>query len=182
MTTKVFYAGKPPGSFTDVVSIFTNPDNEAGSNVPLLQPFNNLDRVCFDTRISYFNIVQTFNFTKPFGEISVNSNPDLVKKGKTGINVPVENDTLTFLTPHNLGYVPAGILIDRDTRESICGHHMLQNVNNNSFRVISLYADNTFFYLKEKSYVRLDTIPSLTRRYTLIIFSESASVLEIPSG
>lgn len=182
MATKVFYAGKPPGSFTDVVSIFTNPDGEEGSNVPLVQPFSNLDRVCFDSRITYFNIIQTFNFTKPFGEISVNSNPDLVKKGKTGINVPVESDSLTFLVPHRLGFIPSSILVDRDTRESICGNHLLQNINNNSFRVISVYADNTFLYLKEKSYVRLESLPALTKRYSLIIFSESANVLEIPSG
>lgn len=182
MTTKVFYAGKPPGSFTDVVSIFTNPTGEEGSNVPLVQPFTHLDRVCFDSRISYFNIIQTFNFTKPFGEISTNSNSELVKKGKTGINIPLESDSLTFLVPHNLGFTPSAILIDRDTKESICGHHILQNINNNSFRVVSLYADKTFMYLKEKSYVRVESLPALTKRYSVIIFSEPADVLEIPNG
>lgn len=180
MATKVFYAGKPPGSFSDVVSIFTNPDGEEGSNVPLVQPFTHLDRVCFDSRIGYFNIIRTFNFTKPFGTISTNSNPDLTKKGKTGFQVPLESDSLTFLLPHELGFTPAAILIDRDTRESICGNHILQNINNNSFRAISLYADSSFFYLKEKSYVRIDSLPALTKRYSLIIFSEPVDVLEFP--
>lgn len=177
MTTKVFYAGRPPGSFAFVASIFTNPDGSIGSNAPLTQPFSNLDRVCYDSRFSYFNITQTFTFIKPFGAVNTNTS-DITKKGKTGANVPIERNFTTALFFHQLPYIPAGLLIDNDTKEVIGGQQLLQVEGNNSFRAISLIADNQFFYIKEKVFVYKNSLPALTKTYTLLVFDKEASVPE----
>lgn len=177
MPTKVFYAGKPPGSFTDVVSIFVNPDGEEGSNVPLVQPFTHLDRVYLDSRISYFSTIIRQNFIKPFGEIRAREDSP-TKKGKTGLDSPLEKNATGVIYYHNLNYIPAAILIDRDTRESISGQQILQNINNKSFRAISLTADTRYIYLKEKAFIYQDTLPSLTKNYTLLIFKQKATVPE----
>lgn len=177
MPTKVFYAGKPPGSFSDVVSIFTNPDGEEGSNVPLLQPFTHLDRICYDSRIRYFETIVQQNFIKPFGSISPREDSPS-KKGKTGLDSPIQRSAIGVINYHNLGYIPAAILIDRDTRETISGQQILQNVNNKSFRVLSLTADTTYIYLKEYSFIYQDPLPSLTKSYTLLLFDQRATVPE----
>lgn len=177
MTTKVFYAGEVPGSPVPVLSIYKNPPNSFSSDAPILQPYNNLDRVYYDSRFKYFNIIQTVNFTKPFISLEVISSLAVTKKGKTGSDVPIERNIITTLSYHNLGYTPAALLYDAETKEAICGHNIVQNVGN-SFRVIGLTIDSNFVYMKEKIFVYRDRLPSLTKKYTLLIFKQSAAVPE----
>lgn len=174
MTTKVLYAGKFRSQ--NIVSVFTNPPGQTGSNVPLSIPVEYLDRIIYDSRLDYLNITRRFAFSKPFGLIGVNTSA--TKKGKTGANVPIEINFTTVLAFHNLGYIPAFILLDGVTKEAVCGHVMLQNENNNSFRIIYAAADTQYIYLKEKAFIRIDSLPSLTKTFNLIIFNKQLPMPE----
>ena len=55
MTTNVLWAGNIQGQ--QVVSIFNNTTEDQGNNNPLLNRYDYLDRVYFDSRFDYLNIL-----------------------------------------------------------------------------------------------------------------------------
>ena len=164
MTTNVLWAGTTGGK--KVVSIFNNPTGQQGSNLPLTNPTSYLSRIYFDTRFDYLNILQKTDFVQNYSLVSANPDP----------TVTIKNTNEYTIAIHNFGYVPAAILIDYDTREIVAGHTYVQLVNNNSYRIASLAMDDTKFYIKERHTVNIDSLNSLTRRYTLLAFENPASV------
>ena len=164
MTTNVLWAGSTGGK--QVVSIFNNPTGQQGSNLPLTNPTNYLNRIYFDTRFDYLNILWKTDFVQNYNLISADPDPTVTIKNTNEYTVAI----------HNFGYVPAAILIDYDTREIIAGHTYVQLVNNNSYRIVSLAIDSTKFYIKESRSVNIDSLTSLTRRYTLLAFENPATV------
>ena len=164
MTTNVLWAGTTGGK--KVVSIFNNPTGQQGSNLPLTNPTSYLSRIYFDTRFDYLNIIQKTDFVQNYSLVSADTDP----------TVTIKNTNEYTIAIHNFGYVPAAILIDYDTREIIAGHTYVQLVNNNSYRIASLAMDDTKFYIKERHTVNIDSLNSLTRRYTLLAFENPASV------
>ena len=164
MTTNVLWAGSTGGK--QVVSIFNNPTGQQGSNLPLTNPTNYLNRIYFDTRFDYLHILWKTEFVQNYSLVTANSDPTVTTKSTNEYTVAI----------HDFGYVPAAILIDYDTREIIAGHTYIQLVNNNSYRIASLAMDSTKFYIKERYSVNIDSLPSLTRRYTLLAFENPATV------
>ena len=164
MTTNVLWAGSTGGK--KVVSIFNNPAGQQGSNLPLTNPTSYLSRIYFDTRFDYLNIIQKTDFVQNYSLVSADPDPTVTTKNTNEYTIAI----------HNFGYVPAAILIDYDTREIIAGHTYVQLVNNNSYRIASLAMDDTKFYIKERHTVNIDSLNSLTRRYTLLAFENPASV------
>ena len=55
----------------------------------------------------------------------------------------------------------------------------VQNLNNNSYRTATLMMDTTNVYLKETYLVRVNPLTALTRRYTLLIFENTAEVTPV---
>jgi hypothetical protein len=180
MSTKVFYAGEIPELSINAVSIFVNPEDNQGSNAPLRQPFLHIKDIYYDSRFKYFNIIKTIDFVKPFIPFEVLSSLATTKKGKTGVNVPIERDITTTLAYHNLGYTPVSILFDAETNEAVSGQVIIQNIGN-SFRAVNVIADSNFIYLKEKIFVYKDKLSSLTKKYVLLIMKQSAEVPNYPS-
>jgi hypothetical protein len=125
-----------------------------------------LNRIYFDTRFDYLNILWKTEFVQNYSLVTANSDPTVTTKSTNEYTVAI----------HDFGYVPAAILIDYDTREIIAGHTYVQLVNNNSYRIASLAMDSTKFYIKERYSVNIDSLPSLTRRYTLLAFENPATV------
>ena len=164
MTTNVLWAGTTGGK--KVVSIFNNPTGQQGSNLPLTNPTTYLERIYFDTRFDYLNILSKTDFVQNYSLVTADSDPTVTTKNTNEYTIAI----------HNFGYVPAAILIDYDTREIIAGHTYVQIVNNNSFRIVSLAMDSDKFYIKERNIVNIDSLTTLTRRYTLLTFENTASV------
>ena len=164
MTTNVLWAGTTGGK--KVVSIFNNPTGQQGSNLPLTNPTTYLNRIYFDTRFDYLNIIQKTDFVQNYSLVTADPDPTVTTKNTNEYTIAI----------HNFGYVPAAILIDYDTREIIAGHTYVQIINNNSFRIVSLAMDSTKFYIKERNIVNTDSLTTLTRRYTLLAFENTASV------
>jgi hypothetical protein len=164
MTTTVLYAGNV--NTTNVVCIFSNPTGLSGNNAPLFNPTQNLDRLYFDSRFEYLNIVYNGTFTTVYNAVDTNSSdPTILVKG--------ENYKTTVI--HNFGYTPAAILLDFDTKEIIGAQNFIQSVNS-SFRVASLQMDSNNFYIKERYHVVNDPLPSVTRRYIILAFKHPATV------
>ena len=164
MTTNVLWAGTTGGK--KVVSIFNNPTGQQGSNLPLTNPTTYLNRIYFDTRFDYLNIIQKTDFVQNYSLVTADPDPTVTTKNTNEYTIAI----------HNFGYIPAAILIDYDTREIIAGHTYVQIVNNNSFRIVSLAMDSTKFYIKERNIVNANSLTTLTRRYTLLAFENTASV------
>jgi len=171
MPTNVFWAGNVSG--TKVVSIYNNPDGAVGNTAPLLEPNVYIDRIYFDTRFDYLNIVSKVTFIKSYPYIEPYSNGTNAK-GKDPTEFPKKGYNIYTITSHGLGYTPAGILLDSDTREVIGSNMIIQNIGNDSIRHIGLIADSTNFYIKENYFVRRQALTTLTRSYTLLIFNNTA--------
>ena len=164
MTTNVLWAGTTGGK--KVVSIFNNPTGQQGSNLPLTNPTTYLNRIYFDTRFDYLNILWKTDFVQNYSLVTANPDPTVTTRNTNEYTIAI----------HDFGYVPAAILIDYDTREIIAGHTYVQIANNNSFRIVSFAMDSTKFYIKERNIVNIDPLTTLTRRYTLLAFENTASV------
>lgn len=165
MTTNVLFAGTTSGR--KVVSIFSNPAGQAGSNLPLNTPTTYLDRVYFDTRFDYLNILWKTEYVQSYPLIAADvTNPALILKGTN----------LYSIGMHNFGFIPAAMLIDYDTREVIASNMYIQTVNEKSTRIASFLMDDTRFYIRERYRVQYEDLPALTRRYTLIAFSNPGNV------
>jgi|688.fasta_scaffold01206_39 hypothetical protein len=173
MSTNVFWAGTVSGK--KVVSIFNNPTGQTGSNTPLNNPLNSLDRIYFDTRFEYFNILWKTNFVQSYSNIEVNTDENN-KKGKSAPNFPNHGTNIYTIANHNFGFVPCAILLDSDTNEIIGANTFVQNLNNNSFRLATLMMDSTKFYIKENYFVRLEPLSYVTKRYTILAFNNIANV------
>jgi hypothetical protein len=135
----------------------------------LYDPINNLDRVFFDTRFNYLNIVReaTFDLKYPFRD--VNRQPS-GKKGKSSSLVALQGTETYKVIDHGLGFTPAAILVDTATNRSIAGNVFAQNVDNTSFRIIYLTVDANSFYIKERYFVRQNQLPELPKTYKLYMF------------
>jgi hypothetical protein len=164
MTTNVLYAGNYNGS--PLVSIFSNPDGQQGSNIPLSAPTQYLDRIYFDSRFQYFNIVYYGTFTTAYNAIPINSADSTVALKSTSFKTTVI---------HNFGHAPAAILINNDSREVIGGQTYIQTVNQ-SYRIAALHMDTEKFYIRERYYVLGDALPAITRRYAIGVFEHPATV------
>ena len=164
MTTNVLWAGTTGGK--KVVSIFNNPVGQQGSNLPLTNPTTYLNRIYFDTRFDYLNVLWKTDFVQNYSLVTANPDPAVTTRNTNEYTIAI----------HDFGYVPAAILIDYDTREIIAGHTYVQIENNNSFRIVSLAMDSTKFYIKERNIVNIDSLTTLTRRYTLLAFENPATV------
>lgn len=173
MSTKVLWAGRLGNR--GVVSIFENPVGQTGSNAPLNNPLDFLSRVYFDTRFNYLNIVAETEFSKLYTFIDVNKEAS-GKKGKSSREVPIDGQNIVKIYDHNLGYTPSGILYDLETNDALSGNVFVQNVDNTSFRLLYLLADSTSFYIKEKYFVRLKPLQSITKKYRLLVFNNPATV------
>ena len=178
MTTNVFWAGTTGGK--KVVSIFNNPTGQTGSNLPLTNPTQYLDRVYFDTRFDYLNILWQTDFVQSFPSVSIN--PIVYSEGfPDGLETPNQNIITYTVALHGFGYIPAAILIDYDTREIVSSTTYIQSVNSTSYRIASLLMDSQNFYIRERYLAYQSSLPSITRRYTLLAFSNQADVPAFPS-
>jgi hypothetical protein len=156
MSTNVFWAGNVAN--VAVVSIFNNPAGEEGNNKPLTNRFENLSNIYFDSRFKYISLASQFGFTYSYANVSV---------GTSG-------NTITTVAYHNLGYPPAAIMVDIDTREVLTNGNYVQILNYNSYRTVTLLIDSDKFYIKE-NYNSVDSaLPSLTRRYNIFAFNNTA--------
>jgi len=156
MSTNVFWAGNVAN--VAVVSIFNNPAREEGNSKPLTDRFNNLANIYFDSRFKYISLESQFGFTFNYANVSA---------GNSG-------NTITTVAYHNLGYPPAAIMVDIDTREVLTNSNYIQALNYDSYRTVSLLIDSEKFYIKEDYNTVTTNLPSMTRRYNIFAFTNTA--------
>ena len=175
MSTTVLWAGNVANS--QIVSIYNNPTSLEGNTGPAFNPNLYIDRIYFDTRYDYLQISATVSLSLTYPYIEPYTTDLSGIKGKSPEEYPKQGTNEFVIYTHSLGYPPACLLTDRDTGEVIGSNMIVQNINNDSFRYLTLSIDNDNVYIKESFFVRRTPLTSITRRYNLYIFSNSASTI-----
>jgi len=151
MSTNVFWAGNVSGEY--VVSIFNNPEDKEGDNAPLTDLENNIDRVYFDSRFKYLNIIINKNITVNYPEIQAGD-----YKKETALNT---------IYMHNHEYPLSAVLVDDETGEIVT----TAKIQNN--RTATFLIDDNRYYLKYDWEVTDTVLPEVTKTYTLLAFETS---------
>jgi len=165
--TKVLYGGTIPSTQQTVLSIY-----EGGDDNPLYNPTNYLNRLYFDSRLDYINIVGQADVSITFNYRAVVS----VSSGKKSNTQAVQTGTVsTVIGAHGGSYRPAFAGYDLDTGRAITGNMFIQSVSNTSFRLCYLLIDNTYLYIIERWFVRLNALPSITKNFRFFAFNKPAT-------
>lgn len=164
---KVLHAGNVPGSspLQTVVSIYSS-----GDNLPLQNPANYLDRLYFDSRLDYLNIVGQIDVSQTFAYQAVTTNCG--KKGKDCSLIPRTGENTYNLGAHGQTYRPAIAITDTDTKQGLSGNMFIQAISNTSFRMCWVLINDTYIYLKERWWVRQNNLPAVTKNFRIYIFNK----------
>ena len=65
-------------------------------------------------------------------------------------------------------------MVDIDTREVLTNSNYIQALNYDSYRTVSLLIDSEKFYIKEDYNTVTTSLPSMTRRYNIFAFTNTA--------
>jgi hypothetical protein len=168
---KVLFAGKVPGASPPqtVASIY-----EGGDDNPLYNPSGYITRVFFDSRFDYLNIVRQTDVSVTFAYEGVNTQPT-GKKGKNTADIPRSGANTMLIDTHNLGYTPALVIYDLQTRRGVAGNRLVHALDNKSFRFIYVAASSSVTYLRESWFVRSVALPAKTIVFRLYYFNKPAN-------
>lgn len=164
--TKVLYGGTIPSTGQKVLSIY-----EGGDDYPLYNPTAYLNRVYFDSRLDYLSIVGQADTSIAFEYRPVTT----VSSGKKSTTEAIQTGTVSrVLLAHGGGYRPAVAGYDLDTGRALSGNMFIQSISNTSFRICWLLVDETYLYLIERWFVRLNALPAITKNFRFFAFNKSA--------
>lgn len=165
--TKVFHAGRIPGTSNNVVSIY-----EGGDDSPLTDPAGNISRVYFDTRFDYLNLVKTVDTSVSMAAEGVVTNCG--KKGKDCSAIVRQGERIYNLGAHGQSYIPAVLMYDLSNSRALTGSQFVQSISNTSFRLCHVFIDSTYVYLKERWFVRYNNLPVFNANYRMYILNKPA--------
>lgn len=165
---KVLHAGKVPLTALTVTSIY-----EGGDHNPLYDPLGYINRVFFDTRFDYLNIVGQADAAVNLDYQEVNQ--DCGKKGKDCSLIPRSGTNTFTLAAHGLNYRPAIAIVDLETSRGVAGNRFIHAVNNTSFRLVLVLIDDFYVYLREQWFVRQTALPAKTVNLRIYYFNKPAN-------
>ena len=168
--SKVLFAGKVPGTnpVKTVTSIY-----EGGDDNPLYDPTGYINRVYFDTRFDYLNIVGQTDASVNFDFQDVTQNCG--KKGKDCSLIPRSGTNTFVLAAHGQSYRPAIAIFDMQTARGVAGNRFIHAVNNTSFRLVWVLVDDTYVYLRETWFVRQSSLPAKNVNLRIYYFNKPAN-------
>lgn len=168
--SKVLFAGKVPNSnpVQTVTSIY-----EGGDDNPLYNPTGYINRVFFDTRFDYLNIVGQTDVSVNFDYQEVTQNCG--KKGKDCSLIPRAGTNTFTLAAHGRDYRPAIAIFDLQTSRGVAGNRFIHAVNNTSFRLVWVLIDDTYVYLRERWFVRQTALPAKSVNLRIYYFNKPAN-------
>jgi len=137
---------------------------------PINSPFQNLDRIYFDTRFDYLNIVHSFSASVSFSFENVTQTCG--KKGKNCALVPRTGVTLTHLGYHGQNYIPAVLGYDLNTNRALCGDQIVQVNGTTTFRLFQLLVDQNSVWIKQRWYVKGEALAEKTFIFKVFIFNK----------
>jgi hypothetical protein len=168
--SKVLFAGKIPGSspVQTVASIY-----EGGDDNPLSNPTGHINRIYFDSRFDYLNIVGQTDVTVNFDYQQTTTNCG--KKGKDCSLIPRSGTNTFTLHAHGLNYRPAIAVFDLGTSRGVAGNRFIHAVNNTSFRLVWVLIDGIYVYLRERWFVRQTALPAKSVNLRIYYFNKPAN-------
>lgn len=171
----------------DIATDFTTDSSEANSQglltifeavgatpeekyAPINNPYTNIDRIYFDTRFDYLNIVKSFSasISFPFENVTETCG----KKGKDCALVPRSNIRMILLGAHGQNYIPAVIGYDLTTNRALCGDQIVQVNGVSSFRLFQLLVDENNIWIKERWYVRGQPLQANDFIFKVFVFNK----------
>jgi hypothetical protein len=164
---KRLFAGKIPGTTDYAASIYSGTDDN-----PLSDPTSYLDRLYFDTRLDYMHLVKTIDISIDFPFENVTQSCG--KKGKNCADIPRQGTRDYNLGAHGQNYTPTCLIYDINNGRAMTGTMFIQVNSNNSFRLCNLRVDSTNIYIKEKWFVRSNSLTASTRDFRVFIFNKPA--------
>jgi hypothetical protein len=168
--SKVLFAGKVPGSnpVQTVASIY-----EGGDDNPLYNPTGYINRIYFDSRFDYLNIVGQTDVTVNFDYQQTTQ--DCGKKGKDCSLIPRSGTNNFILHAHGQNYRPAIAVFDLGTSRGVAGNRFIHAVNNTSFRLVWVLIDGIYVYLRERWFVRQTALPAKSVNLRIYYFNKPAN-------
>jgi len=168
--SKVLFAGKVPGSnpVQTVASIY-----EGGDDNPLYNPTGHINRIYFDSRFDYLNIVGQTDVTVNFDYQQTTQ--DCGKKGKDCSLIPRSGTNTFTLHAHGQNYRPAIAVFDLGTSRGVAGNRFIHAVNNTSFRLVWALIDGAYVYLRERWFVRQTPLPAKSVNLRIYYFNKPAN-------
>lgn len=141
---------------------------------PINNPYTNINRIYFDTRFDYLNIVNSFSafISFPFENVT----QECGKKGKNCALVPRSNIRMILLGAHGQNYIPAVIGYDLITTRALCGDQIVQVNGPSSFRLFQLLVDENNIWLKERWYVRVEPLQEKSFIFKVFVFNKPVPV------
>lgn len=137
---------------------------------PINSPYQNLDRIYFDTRFDYLNIVHSFSASVSFPFENVTETCG--KKGKNCALVPRTGVILTHLGYHGQNYIPAVLGYDLDTKRALCGDQIVQVNGSTTFRLFQLLVDQNSVWIKQRWYVKGVALQANSFNFKIFIFNK----------
>ena len=165
---KRLFAGTIPDSGGTAVTIIY----DGSDDLPIADPLSYINRVYFDTRFDYMHIVKNIQVSKDFVKEDVTESCG--KKGKNCADIPRQGVREYNLGAHGQTYKPAILLYDMDNKKAITGTSFIQNISNNSFRLCSVRVSSTNVYLKERWFVRSETLTAISKNFKIDILNKPA--------
>ena len=137
---------------------------------PIDSPYQNLDRIYFDSRFDYLNIVHSFSasISFPFEDVTQTCG----KKGKNCALVPRTGVILTHLGYHGQNYIPAVLGYDLDTDRALCGDQIVQVNGTTTFRLFQLLVDQNSVWIKQRWYVKGVALQANSFNFKVFIFNK----------
>lgn len=169
--TAEFTANPNQETTESLLSIFeavgTTPESKYA---PINSPYQNLDRIYFDTRFDYLNIVHSFSASVsfPFEDVTQTCG----KKGKNCALVPRTGVILTHLGYHGQNYIPAVLGYDIDTKRALCGDQIVQVNGTTTFRLFQLLVDQNSVWIKQRWYVKGVALQANSFNFKVFIFNK----------
>lgn len=140
---------------------------------PINNPYGYINRIYFDTRFDYLNIVNTFAASIDFPYQGVTQ--ECGKKNKDCSLVPRTGTTLYLLGYHGQSFIPAIIGYDLNTKKAFCGDQIVQVNGDSTFRLFQLLVDGNAVWIKELWYVRGQPLQANSFNFKVFIFNKPAS-------
>jgi hypothetical protein len=143
-------------------------------DAPFYDPMSHLDLIKLHSVLNYLTgtIIQTVNVNHAL--VAGVSNFQMAGAPESGVAIGINLGQVVVtdhvLVTHNLGYVPAYLVIYEG--EAVSGATNVQVLSGGRFRLVSSYADENVVGIRATSKSTNDDLVAVTRSYKVIIFRE----------
>ena len=153
--------------------------NGTGANDLIVNPLNRINDVLFHSNFAYLksNVAYTATITLPIRSPGSSSSK---KKGRT-VAVPAYGSadyTISTADVVSSGVAPNLLAIDSGTNRTITGTMVIQQVNSDNTRYVSVSANSSGIFLTEQYVTYSASLPAITLYLKVYVIKDSAEITD----